>query len=89
MAKLRNPESFKASISFPTGNSSDIKVADIFSKRSVPISTPKKNGNNLGATRLPVDDYKEEILRKVKKDRVVIIHGETGCGKSSRIPVRY
>lgn len=27
---------------------------------------------------LPIDAYKEEILRRVERDRVVIIHGETG-----------
>ena len=36
---------------------------------------------------LPIDKYKDEILRKLDMDRVVIIHGETGCGKSSRLPV--
>ena len=36
---------------------------------------------------LPIDAYKEEILYRIKRDRVTIIHGETGCGKSSRLPV--
>eukprot|EP01031_Cornospumella_fuschlensis_P023422 gene23422-28420_t len=35
---------------------------------------------------LPVDAFKETILSKIQRDRVTIIHGETGCGKSSRIP---
>eukprot|EP01034_Spumella_vulgaris_P038679 gene38679-47773_t len=35
---------------------------------------------------LPIDAYREQILAKIKRDRVVIIHGETGCGKSTRIP---
>jgi hypothetical protein len=33
---------------------------------------------------LPIDEYRDEILEKLQRDRVVIIHGETGCGKSSR-----
>lgn len=37
--------------------------------------------------RLPIDAYREDILARVQRDRVVIIHGETGCGKSSRLPV--
>jgi HrpA-like RNA helicase len=37
--------------------------------------------------RLPIDDYREEILTRIARDRVTIIHGETGCGKSSRLPV--
>lgn len=36
---------------------------------------------------LPIDAYKEEILYRIDRDRVTIIQGETGCGKSSRIPV--
>jgi ABC-type multidrug transport system fused ATPase/permease subunit len=39
--------------------------------------------------RLPADEYREIILEKVRRDRVVVIHGETGCGKSSRIPVSH
>ena len=35
---------------------------------------------------LPIDEFKYEILEAVDKERVVIIHGETGCGKSSRLP---
>ena len=37
--------------------------------------------------RLPIDDRRDEILEKIAQDRVVVIHGETGCGKSSRLPV--
>ena len=33
----------------------------------------------LGKDALPIDAYKEEIIRRVERDRVVIIHGETGC----------
>ncbi len=36
---------------------------------------------------LPIDKHKDTILQKLDMDRVVIIHGETGCGKSSRLPV--
>jgi hypothetical protein len=35
---------------------------------------------------LPIEAHRDEILARVQRDRVVIIHGETGCGKSSRIP---
>ena len=36
---------------------------------------------------LPIDKHKDTILQKLGMDRVVIIHGETGCGKSSRLPI--
>ena len=37
--------------------------------------------------KLPIDDHEEKILEAIAKNRVTIIKGETGCGKSSRIPV--
>jgi hypothetical protein len=39
------------------------------------------------ADMLPIDQYREEILRRVGGSRISIIGGETGCGKSSRLPV--
>ncbi len=35
---------------------------------------------------LPIDSHKEKILQHIEEHRVTIIEGETGCGKSSRIP---
>ncbi|KAL7553079.1 hypothetical protein ACHAWF_016337 [Thalassiosira exigua] len=35
---------------------------------------------------LPIDEHKDEILSAIATQRVTIIHGETGCGKSSRVP---
>lgn len=37
---------------------------------------------------LPVARYKDEIIEMVKKEKVVIIAGDTGCGKSTQVP-RY
>ena len=36
---------------------------------------------------LPIDEHEGEILHAIETQRVTIIHGETGCGKSSRVPV--
>ena len=36
---------------------------------------------------LPIDEHRDEILYRIGRDRVTIIQGETGCGKSSRLPV--
>ncbi|KAI8617272.1 hypothetical protein BC830DRAFT_1114343 [Chytriomyces sp. MP71] len=36
--------------------------------------------------KLPAYVLKEEILRVVKENRVVIVSGETGCGKSTQVP---
>lgn len=36
---------------------------------------------------LPIDGRREEIVEHVRANRITVIHGETGCGKSSRVPV--
>ena len=85
MTKLRTSQ-VEASPSFPRG------IVDRLSSKSAEISIakkPKESAPVPKSTSLPVDAYREEILRKVQSDRVVIIHGETGCGKSSRIPVSF
>ncbi|CAK0822018.1 unnamed protein product, partial [Prorocentrum cordatum] len=35
---------------------------------------------------LPIDEHRDEIVGAIKSRRVVCIQGETGCGKSSRVP---
>jgi HrpA-like RNA helicase len=35
---------------------------------------------------LPIDEHEKKILDEIKNNRVTIIHGQTGCGKSSRLP---
>lgn len=35
---------------------------------------------------LPVAQYKNEIIETIKQERVVIIAGDTGCGKSTQVP---
>ncbi len=62
------------------------------SKKSKAEPTHLKNRENNETTatksndELPIDAYRDIILDKIKSDRVTIIHGETGCGKSSRVP---
>jgi hypothetical protein len=36
---------------------------------------------------LPIDEFEDIILENIRNNRVSIIQGETGCGKSSRIPI--
>ena len=35
---------------------------------------------------LPVDAHRERVLSEVEASRVVVIAGETGCGKTTRVP---
>ena len=39
------------------------------------------------ASALPVDQYEADVIRSSANHRVAIITGETGCGKSSRVPM--
>jgi hypothetical protein len=37
--------------------------------------------------KLPIDEHELTILDAIRKDRVCVIQGETGCGKSTRVPI--
>ena len=45
--------------------------------------TSKKNNKN---TSLPIYTKENEILEEINKNRVIIISGNTGCGKSTQVP---
>jgi hypothetical protein len=62
--------------------------------KSTPDETPAMaNDNHIEGPKeverpsLPIDEHEVEILDAIDNQRVTIIHGETGCGKSSRVPV--
>lgn len=38
------------------------------------------------AARLPIENHKEEILRTVHKNNVVVLRGPTGTGKTTKVP---
>ena len=35
---------------------------------------------------LPIAKHKAEIINKLDKSRVIIISGDTGCGKTTQVP---
>ena len=35
---------------------------------------------------LPITRYRQEIVQAIKENRVIIVSGETGCGKSTQLP---
>jgi len=53
-----------------TGRSFSSKYYDILRKREM----------------LPVYDFKEELLMKVRSNQAIIVEGETGSGKTTQIP---
>lgn len=36
--------------------------------------------------KLPIQDYHQEILETVEKHPVTVVHGATGCGKTTQLP---
>ena len=52
-----------------------------------PQIPPKARDSDISRTRssLPIASYREEILKHIKKSQVVLIAGETGCGKTTQV----
>ena len=48
---------------------------------------PSNSESNNVRKALPIDAHKDMILASIQNNRCTIIQGETGCGKSSRVPV--
>ena len=49
-------------------------------------SKPRKKRLQNIDTKLPILEHKQKILELVDKHKVVMIEGETGCGKSTMVP---
>lgn len=76
------------------GAHDDAAIADLanaFEDLGVAVSAaeaqPGPRGPSDADVDLPIDSYAQQIISTVQGNRVTIIHGETGCGKSSRLPV--
>ncbi|POM64628.1 DEAD/DEAH box RNA helicase [Phytophthora palmivora] len=52
------------------------KEAGVKTVRTPPVET----------TKLPVYGYREQILELVENNQIVVLSGDTGCGKSTQIP---
>jgi hypothetical protein len=63
----------------PAKNVNDGTTFEAGGESIAPSSEPK----TVERVELPIDQYKETILDNIQQNRVTIIHGETGCAKSS------
>jgi hypothetical protein len=52
--------------------------------RDVDVDVGKKK---VDEETLPIEEYREGILARIQDDLVTTIHGETGCGKSTMVPL--
>lgn len=62
----------------------DVVVLYLDFKQKEKFNKLKKLRDN--QANLPVARYKDEIIDAVKNERVVVIAGDTGCGKSTQVP---
>lgn len=62
----------------------DIVITYLGFKQKEKFSKLKKLRNE--QENLPVAKYRQQIIDTIKSERVVIIAGDTGCGKSTQIP---
>jgi HrpA-like RNA helicase len=74
-------------ISFHGASQSEVAVEVRVSEKRASQPVSSSSSSSSSSPVLPIDQYKEQILETIMRDRVTIIHGETGCGKSSRLPV--
>lgn len=59
-----------------------LHYADFQQKQKISrLKKIKKDQQNL-----PIHQYKEEILETVAKNQVIVVAGDTGCGKSTQVP---
>lgn len=55
---------------------------------STPTSTSTSTTpSTIKEGQLPIEEHKVHILRQINEDRVTIVQGGTGCGKSAGLPV--
>ncbi|KAL8788193.1 MAG: hypothetical protein Q9213_001832 [Squamulea squamosa] len=59
---------------------------DLKSIWSSKITTPQFHNMMLQRKNLPIWDFKEKILQAIHGHQIVIVCGETGCGKSTQVP---
>nr|CAI5846287.1 unnamed protein product [Callosobruchus analis] len=60
-----------------------VKVYQDFQQKS---SFAKIKKLKLSQNELPISQYKDEIIERLNSHRVLLIAGDTGCGKSTQVP---
>lgn len=55
--------------------------------KGIPVVPPQRSSSELDAFRcsLPVQEHKREILQLIRENRVVLVVGATGSGKTTQV----
>ena len=69
------------------GTAASMTPEQVASARAAHAAAVKAAGAQLAHARanLPIAAFREEILRAVRGSRVVLVAGETGCGKTTQV----
>jgi ATP-dependent RNA helicase DHX29 len=84
--RMRNQAAVSSS---PSNTGYNTPVRELEGLREVwahKASTPSYQHMLVGRQNLPVYGFRESILSTIDKHQIIIICGETGCGKSTQIP---
>ncbi|KAG7240878.1 hypothetical protein INR49_023452 [Caranx melampygus] len=78
----------KRGLSVPTEHDNDSNVASGRLNNSIPVVPRRRRPTELDSFRraLPVHERQEEIVQLIRGNRVVLVVGETGSGKTTQIP---
>lgn len=82
---IESPKLKDDSFTTPEKNSPDIKLCLPDNKRNENLKKRLLEKNNTNDD-LPIFRYREEILQKLEKNNVLLIRGDTGCGKTTQVP---
>ena len=80
---VTKPDSIADSSTTKEGLVSSAAMKAIWNQKS---STPSYHGMLRARTTLPIWQYRHEILDAIEDHQVVIVCGQTGCGKSTQVP---
>lgn len=86
-------EKTNVNVDQPTGGSGQ-KRESLEERKSTTDRTEKDSGttdakrgeSSDDPSRLPIEDYKDQLIDLVYKNVVTVVCGETGCGKTTKIP---
>lgn len=63
-----------------------VSPRDVVQVWSCKVSTPHYQAMLHSRMKLPIWNFKETLLKSIEDHQVVIVCGETGCGKSTQVP---
>ena len=86
---IGNKRKNNSNIEYPSNNYSN-KPSSINTNSNNNYTSSKINfpinEDDLFKKNLPIYSFKNEIMENIEKNRVIIISGNTGCGKSTQVP---